>query len=150
IVALESHRNRCLVVGEDLGTVSDEFREKLTASHILSYKVLLFEREGRGFRPASSYPRQALVAWSTHDLPTFAGWWSEEDVRTRVELGQYDQAEAGRQREERRESRQKLVDRLVEEGLIPAGSVDPQGPATEELSAAVQSFAARSPCEVMV
>ena len=150
IVALESHRNRCLVVGEDLGTVSDEFRRKLTESRILSYKVLLFEREGRGFRGAASYPREALVAWSTHDLPTFTGWWAAQDVRTRVELGQYDEAEAGRQRDERREAREKLVDRLVEEGLVPAGSVDAQGPATEELVTAVQSFAARTPCEVMV
>jgi (1->4)-alpha-D-glucan 1-alpha-D-glucosylmutase len=150
IVALESHRNRCLVVGEDLGTVSDEFRHKLTESRILSYKVLLFEREGRGFRPSSAYPRQALVAWSTHDLPTFTGWWTEEDVRTRVALGQYDEAEAGRQHEERRESRQRLVDRLVEEGLVAPGSVDPQGPVGEELAAAVQSFAARTACSVMV
>ncbi|HZZ93496.1 MAG TPA: malto-oligosyltrehalose synthase [Usitatibacter sp.] len=150
IVALESHRNRCLVVGEDLGTVSDEFRRKLAASRILSYKVLLFEREGRGFRASSSYPRQALVAWSTHDLPTFAGWWTEEDVRTRVALGQYDEGEAGRQREERREARWRLVERLVEEGLVPHGSVDPGGPVTEELAAAVQSFAARSACAVMV
>ena len=150
IVALESHRNRCLVVGEDLGTVSDEFRQKLTQSRILSYKVLLFEREGRGFRPSSHYPREALVAWSTHDLPTFAGWWTGEEIRTRVALGQYDEAEANRQRDERRESRERLVDRLVEEGLLAPGSVDARGPVTDELAAAVQAFAARTASEVMV
>ena len=81
IVALESHRHRCMVIGEDLGTVADSFREKLARARVLSYRLLLFEREGEGFKPASAYPRQALVSWSTHDLPTLAGWWKDDDLR---------------------------------------------------------------------
>src|SRR5207237_416835 len=74
ILALESQRHRCLVIGEDLGTVSDDLCRRLQAADVLSYRLLLFERDGDAFRPPSAYPRRALVAWSTHDLPTLAGW----------------------------------------------------------------------------
>jgi (1->4)-alpha-D-glucan 1-alpha-D-glucosylmutase len=150
IVALESHRNRCLVIGEDLGTVSDDLRRRLESSQVLSYRLLLFEREGPAFKPPSSYPRQALVAWSTHDLPTFAGWWQEEDIRTRAALGQYDEEEVRRQREERRQSRAALVQALVREGLLEPGAADPDAAPTEDLAVAVQAFAARAPSAVMV
>src|SRR5205085_7230158 len=71
IVALESHRNRCLVVGEALGTVSDDLRKSLASSQVLSYRLLLFERDNGRFKAPAEYPARSLVAWSTHDLPTF-------------------------------------------------------------------------------
>jgi 4-alpha-glucanotransferase len=45
ILALESWRNHCMVVGEDLGTVPAGFREKAAALGILSYKVIYFEQD---------------------------------------------------------------------------------------------------------
>ena len=74
VTAIESHRHQCLVVGEDLGTVPEGLRERLSAAHILSYRVLWFEREGPGFKPADAYPAQALACLASHDLPTFMGW----------------------------------------------------------------------------
>ena len=150
IVALESHRNRCLVIGEDLGTVSDDFRRRLESAQVLSYRLLLFEREGERFRPASAYPRRALVAWSTHDLPTFAGWWTEEDLRTRAALGQFDEAAMGRQRHERYQGRVALLEALAQEGLIERDSLRHDSPVTEPLLAAIQAFAARTASAVMV
>ena len=75
IVALESQRNRCLVIGEDLGTVPDEVRTSLAARGVLSYRLLYFEKDAEGyFKPPAAYPEQALVAVSTHDLPTLSGY----------------------------------------------------------------------------
>ena len=74
IVAIESHRNHCLVIGEDLGTVADELRAALVRYGVLSYRVLFFERDAAGdFLPAEALPKDALVSVSTHDLPTLAG-----------------------------------------------------------------------------
>ena len=81
IVALESERARAYVVGEDLGTVEDEAREKLAQHKILSYRLLWFEKED----PAD-YPRQALAAITTHDLPTVAGLWTGSDLKKQQEL----------------------------------------------------------------
>lgn len=149
IVALESHRNRCMVIGEDLGTVSDDLRAKLAEAQILSYRLLLFERDGPRFKPASEYPRAALVAWSTHDLPTFTGWWQEEDLRTLASLGLLDGEQLRARREERRIARAALVEALVREGLVDAATLS-DGPAAEVLADAVHTFLARTPSSVMI
>lgn len=82
IVALESERARAYVVGEDLGTVEDEARRQLTAHRILSYRLLWFEKT----KPVE-YPREALAAITTHDLPTVAGLWGGSDFAKQQELG---------------------------------------------------------------
>ena len=86
-LALCSTRAKALVIGEDLGTVPDGFREVLQAHDVLSYKVLLLERDGRGFKPRDAYPQRAIACVSTHDLPTFAGWRAGCDIAERVALG---------------------------------------------------------------
>ena len=82
IVALESQRARAVIVGEDLGTVEESTREQLAAHHILSYRLLWFEKT----RPAQ-YPVNALAAVTTHDLPTVVGLWSGFDLDVQKELG---------------------------------------------------------------
>ena len=102
VLAEESARARCFVVGEDLGTVPEGFRERLDAAAILSYKVLRFERDGEHFLPPSRYPMRAAACTSTHDLPTIRGWWSGIDIAERERLGQLDAAAAQQSMEERR------------------------------------------------
>jgi 4-alpha-glucanotransferase len=77
ILALESVRNRCAVVGEDLGTVPEGFRECMQAAHALSSRVFYFERDwsDESFLPPERYPRLAAASVGTHDLPTLGGWW---------------------------------------------------------------------------
>src|SRR5262249_48248646 len=87
ILALESQRNRCLVIGEDLGTVPDEVRSPLQLRRIFSYRLLDFERDEQAdFLPPAKYPQQALVAASTHDLATLTGYWKGRDLELRTEL----------------------------------------------------------------
>ena len=73
ILALESQRNRCLIVGEDLGTVPDGFRERMADANVLSYRVLYFEKDGDRFKRPDEYPGLALACVTTHDLATLAG-----------------------------------------------------------------------------
>jgi 4-alpha-glucanotransferase len=90
ILALESHRNRCLVVGEDLGTVPAGFREKMAAAHIFSYRVLFFEKDDKGaFRSPDQYPALAVAVAGSHDLPTLRGWLVESDIELKERLGLY-------------------------------------------------------------
>ena len=86
IIALESQRNRCLVIGEDLGGVPDGLRERLAEANILSYRVLSFERDEEAFNRAQDYPWLSLSVAGNHDLPTLAGWWSGGDIHLREKL----------------------------------------------------------------
>ena len=88
IVALASMREQCVVIGEDLGTVPEGFRETMEATGVLSYRILFFERRLDGtFVPPEEYPALALAASGTHDLPTIPAWLRGEDVELRDRLG---------------------------------------------------------------
>jgi 4-alpha-glucanotransferase len=86
--AQESMAHACVVVGEDLGTVPEGFREQMADWGIWSYQVMMFERDDRGaFRNADCYPPNALVTFNTHDLSTYAGWRSFSDLKLKRSLG---------------------------------------------------------------
>src|SRR5690606_33004138 len=95
IVALESQRHGCVVIGEDLGTVADATRALLARLALLSYRLLYFERHGSGFKPPAAYPHDALAAIGTHDLATLQGWWAGADLHTRIRLGILPSPQAG-------------------------------------------------------
>jgi 4-alpha-glucanotransferase len=87
LTALESHKNRAVVIGEDLGTVPSGFRERLAAVGIYGMNVLWFERKQAGFTVPQSWPTEVAAMTSTHDLPTVAGWWRGRDIEVRCQLG---------------------------------------------------------------
>lgn len=120
LVALESRRQRCAVVGEDLGTVPPGFRETMQAANVLSYRIVTFERRNDGsFIPPDDYPPLAAASAATHDLATIRGFWLGRDIDWRRRLGAYpdrkaEQAEA----DERRGDRRLLLEALTHEGLL--------------------------------
>ena len=55
---------------------------------MLSYRPLLFEKDSSGeYCPPGAYPREALVCVTTHDLPTWRGYWDAHDLKLRQKLG---------------------------------------------------------------
>ncbi|HEY0211103.1 4-alpha-glucanotransferase [Acerihabitans sp.] len=121
ILALESMRNRCVVIGEDLGTVPGEILARLRDSAVYSYKVLYFEQDARHvFVAPEAYPPQSMATAATHDLPTLRGYWGAGDLRLGQTLGCYpDDAVAGLLHEDRRRSRQGLLTALHRHGSLP-------------------------------
>ena len=88
VTAQESVANRCVVIGEDLGTVPEGFREQIADWGIWSYLVMMFERDDSGaFRGIDHYWTNALVTFNTHDLSTYAGWRSFGDLKLKRSLG---------------------------------------------------------------
>lgn len=88
VAALTSVVNSCVIIGEDLGTVPDGFRERLASWGIWSYRVMMFERGHDGsFHSPNAYAQDALVTFNTHDLPTFLGWTSAHDIALKQALG---------------------------------------------------------------
>lgn len=120
VLALESVRHENIVVGEDLGTVTDEIREGLARYRVLSYRLFYFEKHGDGsFKGAAEYPVNALVASTTHDLATIAGFWSFRDIEARRAAGLADQAGYENQLKDRRAEKQRMLDVLHAENLLP-------------------------------
>jgi 4-alpha-glucanotransferase len=144
ILALESHRHHSLVVGEDLGTVPEGFRERMAHANILSYRTLFFEQnmETGEFLAPQAYPRRALAVVGSHDLPTLRGWWEGRDLNLKERLGLFpDAEEVARQREMRRRDRTQLLSALRRDGLMPAeGEPDSEG-----LARAAHAYLARTP-----
>jgi 4-alpha-glucanotransferase len=87
ILALESQRCQGLVVGEDLGTVPEGFRERMAIANVLSYRVLFFEKHEKAFSAPDDYPYLALSVAGNHDLPTIRGWWEGSDIDLKECLG---------------------------------------------------------------
>mgnify|MGYP000256483315 CR=1 FL=1 len=154
IIALESRRNNCVVIGEDLGTVPDGFGDIMARAGLLSYKVLFFERWDSGFfmRP-DLYPAQSMVTVSTHDLPTLAGWWTGKDLAWRQKLNLYPNEEMGQnERNSRIEDRQLLVSALDDLNVIDMSKAPIQAPAqmNRELNLAVQKYMAQAPSHIQL
>jgi 4-alpha-glucanotransferase len=104
VTAQESLSHECIVIGEDLGTVPENFRETLADWGVWSYQVMMFERDGNGaFLPPNAYREKALVTFTTHDLPTFAGWTAHRDLAVKKQLG-IDPGESDEQRDRSREA----------------------------------------------
>ena len=117
ILKIESHRHGCMVIAEDLGTGPQGFSDRIMDEGVLSYRILSFERgEAGSFKPPETYPRDALAAITTHDLPTFRGWLRGFDIDLRSCFGVYDEATADREHL----ARQKDV-RSWRDGLHAAG-----------------------------
>ncbi|MEO5701061.1 MAG: malto-oligosyltrehalose synthase [Casimicrobiaceae bacterium] len=155
VLALESQRQRCLIVGEDLGTVSEEVRQALMDANVLSYKLLWFEREGDvGFLPPADYAAQALVTVTTHDLPTVGGWWRGFDIDAREERGLFSRPEqAGEARTMRSSERRELLEALAQAGVATPGWERGQpvpDSMTPELGLRLQQFLAIAPSKVMM
>ncbi|MEO8744468.1 MAG: 4-alpha-glucanotransferase [Candidatus Dormiibacterota bacterium] len=79
LLANESRRSGAFVVGEDLGLVEPTVRQHLRKRGSLSYRLLWFE----GSEP-SRWPRDAVAAIETHDLPTVAGIWTLSEPEHRL------------------------------------------------------------------
>jgi 4-alpha-glucanotransferase len=153
LLALESVRNRFIVVGEDLGTVQPEVRETLARFGVLSYRLFYFEKNERGeFRDLTAYPAQALVTSTTHDLPTLAGFWISADIEARRKAGVLDEEAYHRQTAARQTEKQKMLDVLFRANLLPANlsrSAADYAELTGELHNAIMGFLALTPSQML-
>jgi 4-alpha-glucanotransferase len=122
LLALESCRHRCAVIGEDLGTVPEGFRDTMQRAQVLSYRVVRFERGPDGaFVPPCQYPALAAASAATHDVATVKGFWCGTDLAWRRRLHLYPDAAAQQQEEkERARDRRLLLEALAREGLLAA------------------------------
>ncbi|XSG81350.1 MAG: 4-alpha-glucanotransferase [Methyloligella sp. ZOD6] len=151
MVADESWLARCVVIGEDLGTVPEGFTDTMVRAGLLSYQVLYFSRHHGHFFPPHAYRREAMVCASTHDLPTLKGWWTGSDITWREEVGAATAEEAQAQMEGRTAEKRLLVEALQEAALIEGdpAMIAAADELSEDLLLAIHRFLARTPCRLL-
>ncbi|HKE93500.1 MAG TPA: 4-alpha-glucanotransferase [Povalibacter sp.] len=142
ILALESVRQHCSVIGEDLGTVPEEVRRAMEHYELNHYKVLLFEKHSDGtFKKPAEYVRNSLATVTTHDLPTLRSWWESLDITLREQLNLYpsakvcEQVRAGRARE-----LPAMMQALVAQGLWHWQPAEPLPQYSAALARAIQAY----------
>jgi len=158
---IESARAECLVIGEDLGTVVDGFRERMVRESILSYRVLLFGREHDGsFSPPEAYPASSLATGSTHDLPTLPGWVLGRDIDARARAGLAGDEAVAQEHAVRRVDATRLLEALQAAGELDGETVErlhrtidqrtADGGAYAALVAAAYRFLANTPARIVL
>jgi 4-alpha-glucanotransferase len=144
LLALESHRHRAVVIGEDLGTVPPAFRARCRAMGVAGMDVLWFQRHGARFLSPGEWRDDAVAMTTTHDLPTVAGWWRGADLELRRGLGTASVAEiAGRPAE-----RAALWRVFTDAGAATGEAPDPTD--SDPVVDAAIGFVARAPTPLVI
>lgn len=120
ILCLESNRSKCLLIGEDLGTVPEGFREYMAEHGLLSYKVFFRQKEKDGsFIEPKKYMYMSLAQSSTHDQATSCGFWSNEDIEVFKSCGLYVNYEQYQSNLlGRRKDRENMIRAFEKEGIL--------------------------------
>lgn len=144
ILVLESHRARCVIVGEDLGTVPPEVRPAMARRGLFRLHVGQWAFPAvPGEAPAPS-PPDAVASLNTHDTPTFAGWWRAADADDRLDLGLITEAQCAAETADRAHQRAALL------ALADAQGVDGALLDVERAMIAVTADLAAGPAEVVL
>lgn len=152
IIALESERNKTVVIAEDLGTIDESFRNMLQEFGMLSYRLFYFERNypDPSFKKPQDYPAMALCSVTTHDLPTLTGYWAGRDITVKEDLRLYPSGEQVIQdRASRARDKKLILDALAEQGLFDAEGAE-DADMSPELCAAIYAYLSRTPCRIVL
>ena len=145
VIAIEATRAGAVVLGENLGTVTDEINQTMEHWGMLGMYELQFE----GWRALQhddvATPGPLTVAGlNTHDMPTFAGWWAGHDIVDSVDLGLVAPADAPGALDERRAQAAALA-RVLGRLLGAEGPAEP-----DAAMAAALEWLGRTPAQVVL
>ena len=143
VVVLEARRHGCALVGEDLGTVPQYVPRMMKRHGLRRMYVVQYEMRPDGEEPAGSPPEESVAGVNTHDMPTFAGFWSGADIDDRVDQDLLGSKEAVAEREKRQQMRQALVRYLKAQGLLSEETED-----AKAVLEAILRFLSSSPTEI--
>lgn len=98
LVCLLSHRERCRVVGENLGAVPPVVTRTMRTRGVLGMHVAQFAVRADARRAMDPAPAGTLASLNTHDVPPFAAWWRGADIDIWRSLGLMDEAQCAAER----------------------------------------------------
>jgi 4-alpha-glucanotransferase len=145
ILALESHRHKSIIVGEDLGIVPSYVRPAMARHGLYRMYILYYELADDASHTFRRVPRKAVASLNTHDMPPFAAFWGGTDIREKKALGILDEKSAREERQSRRAIRAAL-----EAGLRKAKLLGKAETGTGSLLKACLAYLGRSPARTVL
>jgi 4-alpha-glucanotransferase len=124
ILALESHRHRCVIVGEDLGTVPAYVRQSMSRHGLNRMYVLHYELVEDASGRLRSPRRNMVASLNTHDMPPFSAFWQGLDIPERLNLRLVDERGAKAEKRARRAIKRALLSFLRRKGWLKDTSTD--------------------------
>lgn len=141
--AIEAWRRGATLVGEDLGTVPDAVRRQMRQSGMRRMWIALAEMRQDPAGALSAPPPDSLASLSTHDMPTFGGFWTDADIHRRAALGRLEGHRIEPEKAAREPCKQALLRFLESSELL-------SGYAPHEIAAACVRWLAASDAELLV
>ena len=145
ILVLESNRNHCALVGEDLGTVPEYVPAMMKKHGLRRMYVVQYEAKPEGDEPIGNPAKESVASINTHDMPTYVSFWNGRDVDDRLEMELLDERGAEKERENRARLRRNVQSFLKARGLLQDGSDD-----TKAVLEALLAFLAKSDAEIVL
>jgi len=145
IASLESHRNKAILLGEDLGTVPAEVRRAMEQHDLYRHYVIQYEISPTEGKPFTVVPEKVVASINTHDMATFAGFWQGGDIKQRFELGLLDSNGAKQERSERQHLRKIIVAFLKQEKLVNSSQ-----PGIRNILKGILNFLNSSPARIVL
>ncbi len=151
IIKLESHRNQCLVFGEDLGVVPDEIKEALPPARMYSCLNGIHLQEGDCYPALDSYKVKAMANLTCHDTPPLKGWWEARDIQVLGDLGIFDEERVAAELDGREQTRCAVINTLDMVDELPWGVHQDNVPEhmSREVMERFSYYLARSSVQVM-
>jgi 4-alpha-glucanotransferase len=118
VYCLESNRHQAILVGEDLGTVPPAVRPAMQKHNIHRLYIGQFEMEPNDERPFSPAAPGAIGSLNTHDMPTFAAFWTGQDISDRLAVGYLDETTSRQEAERRHQVREAVKQYLRRAGFL--------------------------------
>jgi 4-alpha-glucanotransferase len=145
LLTLESHRNKAMILGEDLGTVPAEVRKTMSQYSLYRHYVVQYDVSTDPEKPFPAVPVNVVASVNTHDMPTFATFWQGEDISQRKELGLLDDTGFKTEVEKRRLMREAVIAFLKKERFVADSK-----PSINEILRGILAFLGSSPAKVVL
>ncbi|MBI4220314.1 MAG: 4-alpha-glucanotransferase [Chloroflexi bacterium] len=129
VLALESQRYGTVVVGEDLGTVPSYVGAAMRRHGVKRMYCTYFRVRPRDPQPFPPPGSDSVAFLNTHDMPTFAAWWTGADTDQRLKLGIVTAAHARKERSEKAAIRRAAISYLRGRGCLGTGDAGGAGDA---------------------
>lgn len=147
LLCLESHRHRCMIVGENLGTVPPVVNKDMQRHHVRTMYVAQYElnTDPATTTPLNPVPKDCVASLNTHDMPTFTAFWEGEDLELLHSIGLFTDEELAEAHRSRDQVRGTLSRFLLREGWL-----DDATPEISEIVDAAHAYLAASEAETVL